>query len=231
MSRAHQVPAIAHIAKRLAESVGDNHHARVILSELNRIHGAAEALDRVRLNRSPLDTPEAHMKKVADMARKFDRETTAAINRMSTALREGTADLQRRVGDKVKLTPDRYEAEVRSVFRNMPDVDRLKFLAQLVDENRGPELAAIVKAPLSLTGIKEDIRSRFEEAIIAKHAPAEFDQLQSLGSVHSEALAVTNVASDFTKAITNPAELARIERGASEAADAGTAFDQALAQQ
>lgn len=224
----HTVRALAAVAERLIGDMGDHVVARQMQNEITRLSKGAAALDSVFANRSPLETEGAHMVKVAGMARKFDREITAAMNRISEVYREGERDLQRRIDEKVNLKPDAFAEEIRAAFRSLDSRAKLKLLHELADANRGPELAAIVRAPVILTGIAEEHRARFEEAILAKHAPAELAERAGLASVFEEGFAATSIAAGAAKAFTDPGKLAQIEREAESASVASEAFNQSL---
>lgn len=226
MSRATALAlAIGAIGGRMWEGTTS---ARQMRAEVNRLKMGADALNKVNANRSPLDTPEAHVKKVAALARKFDREVTAAINRSGATMRDGLNDVDRRLEEKISLKPDAFAAEIRNVFRSLDLKGKHDMMARLVAENRGAELAAIVKAPTSLTGISEADRARYEKNIIATHAPAELEEQAKLNESFESLMAATNAAADLVRSLTDPGELARIENGEAAAAAAGEAFNQSL---
>lgn len=222
------VAALRHLSDRVLGDWEGNAAAKQMRAEVKRLQAGAEALLKVQVNRSPLDTPAAHTKKVADMARKFDREVTAAIQRSADAYRNGWNDAQRRIDEKINLKPDAFAQEIRATFRTMSRTNQLQLLGKLVEENRGPELAAIVKAPSILSGISDDERARYEKAIIGRHAPAELDEMARMEKAFEGVGTAVAAAGDFVKAMTDPAELARIENGEAAANEAGASFEQAL---
>jgi hypothetical protein len=228
------VTAIAAVAERMIADMSDHATARRLHAEVNRLRAGAEALDSVNSNRSPLDTPAAHALKAAEKARKFDREVTATLNRSAAIYGEALDDLRRRIDDKLNLKPvsDQEAREIREVFRGMGSKERAGLMKDLVDEGRGPELAALLNAssPI-LTGLSEPQRQMYREAFIAKHAAAELSEQERLGRVFEGVTAATRAAGEFVKLLTDPGTLADIERGAAAAAAAGDAFDQSLAQE
>lgn len=224
----HKVRALAHIADKIAQQSENNPAALRMLSEINRLRLGAEALDNVQASRSPLDTPEAHAKKVAALVKKYNSEGTAAINRLGAICREGEEAIQRRIAEKVDLRPNAFAEEIRSAFRPLPRSEKVEILGQLVKENRGPELAAIIKAPSLLSGISDLERANFERSILNMHAGDEMDELKGLESVFDQALTAVNVAAAFTKELTDPVRIREIERGEAEAKAASDAFDQSL---
>jgi hypothetical protein len=212
----------------MLKDIGDHAVARQLQSEIARLRGGAEALANVAGNRSPLDTEGAHALKVGKMARKFDSEVTVSMNRAIDFMRSGTQDVQRRIQEKVNLTPDAFAAEIRAAFRTLDAKGKANLINALVKENRGPELAAIVKAPSVLTGISDQQRASYEQMIVATHAAEEMDELAKLTDVFDTTLAAQNTAGNFARNLTDPHNLAAIERGAAASEAAGTAFDQSL---
>lgn len=229
MHRPHpRVKALAAIAERMLGDMEGNAAARRIHAEANRLRAGADALDRAAANRNPLDTPEAHIKKIATMARKLDQEITASINRAGAAFHDGMQDVQRRIDEKVDLKPDAFAAEIRATFRTLSAEEKGKLVKNLVDGNRGPELAAIVKAPSVLTGISDERRAAYEASIVGKHAAAEVQERERLNDVFDALSTATRTAIQFVTSLTDPGRVAAIERGEAAASAAGEAFNQSL---
>ena len=223
----HRVRAIAHLAEKIGK-MGDGATARQLQAEVNRLSRGAAALDSVNANRSPLDTEAAHAVKVAKMARKFDSEVTAVINRAGQVMRDGHQEVQRRIDEKVDLKPDNFAMEIRTRFFGLDASAKSELVNRLVKENRGPELAAIVKAPSVLTGISDEQRGLYEQAIISTHAAAELDDKTRIDDALKAVLAATGTAANFVKDLTDPNKLAKIEQGEAAAIAAGEAFNQSL---
>lgn len=231
MSRAAPHPivlALGAIADRMGRDMGDHSQSRQLLAEVNRLRGGADALDNVRASRSPLDTPAAHALKVGAMAKKFDREITAMLNRASQIMTAGAQDIQRRIDDKINLKPDAFAAEIRAAFRSLGSKAQGDLINKLIKEGRGPELAAIVRAPSVLTGISDEQRAAYEIAMVTTHAAQEYEEREKLEEVFDSAMAASRAAAGIAKSFTDPGELARIEREAAEANAAGEAFNNSL---
>lgn len=225
------VSAIEAIGSRMLRSLGEDHnYGRQMKGEINRLRLSAEALDRVRASRSPLDTPAAHALKVSKRARTFNNEVTASINRLGRLWSEGYEDAQRRIAEKVNLRPDAFASEIRQAFRAMDSKAQAKLINELVESNRGPELAAIVKAPSVLTGISDAQRAAYEKMILTRHAGDEVDEIERLEEVFQSALSATGAAAKFATELTNPGNLAQIEQAAADADAAMASFDQSLQQ-
>ena len=223
-----KVRAIAALADRMVRDMEGHPFALRMQAEVNRLRNGAEALDRVVANRSPLDTPSAHALKVAKMARQLDGEICGTINRLGAIAREGVQDVQRRIDMKVDLKPDSFASEIRAAFRSLDCAEKAKLINRLVKENRGPELAAIVKAPSVLTGITDEQRAAYEKSMLSTHAGAEVDENARLEEVFGSAMTACGTTGRYCTSLIDPGKLAEIERGASAADEAGNAFNQSL---
>jgi len=224
----HRVLTLAAIADRMLGDMAGHKTAERLHGEVMRLHAGAEALGAASAVRSPLETPEAHMKRIAGMAKKYDREITPMLNRAAATMQEGLKDIERRIGFKVDLRPSAFAEEIRAMFRTLDSKAKTDLLNELVDSNRGPELAAIIKAPAILTGIPDDRRAMYEQIIVTKHAPAEFAEKEKLEEIFSAVMTAQSVAEKFAKSMVDPAKLGEIERGEAEVAAAGAAFEQSL---
>lgn len=193
------------------------------------MQGAAQALAKAHASRSPLITAAAHTKKLADMAKKFDREVVAGFNRATDAYRAGLAEIRARIDEKVNFKEDGYGGETRAYFRTLSAVEKTSLISELLGANRAPELAALLKAPRSTTGLTEEMIERTTKSLYATHAAPELAEMERLSEVLEGATAAYRAGSDLARSLTDPAELARIEREAEAATEASTAFDQALA--
>lgn len=224
-TRDPMVKAIEVISGRMLGGIREDHPvARQLQSEVNRLRTKAEALDNVRARRSPLDTPAAHALKVAKMARTFNSEITATVNRAGQIWAEGFKDVHRRIDEKANLKPDAFASEIRTAFRALNNKAQAALINQLVRENRGPEMAAIVRAPSVLTGISDEQKALYEKMLVETHARSEMDEAAGLEEVFSAVHSATNAAGMLVRDMTDPAKLAAIEGEAAAADAAGAAF-------
>jgi len=230
MAKGHDdlVRALGAMSEGIIRDMPDHPTARALQAEVNRLRQGVAALNNVNTNRSPLDTEAAHALKVAKMARKLETEIGSILNRSAQHWTAGLVDAQDRIEKKINLAPDAFASEIRAAFRGLNAKAQGKLIEQLVNENRGPELAAIIKAPIVLTGITEEQRATYEQAIVATHAAGELDEQACLESAWQVTTAATKAANAFVKELTNPSRIAEIERGDDAATAAGAAFDQSL---
>lgn len=210
----------------LADRLGAMSHnaARQMHGEVNRIRLHAEALDRAAANRDPTKTPAAHEVEIAKAARQLDRQALACLQRCGEIFRAASLDVDARIAERANLKPDAFAAENRTAFRELDNAGRSKLVKELIDQGRGPELAAILKAPQLLTGLPADRLARYEEAFIAKHAAAELGERETIEAAFNEMCAASQAASLFVKELTDPNKLAEIERGVEAAKDASAAL-------
>jgi hypothetical protein len=202
-----KVRALIALAQRFASKLpsGEGHAAwRQIFAQVSSLTEAAQALHNLRVTRNPTETDGANKKRVSIAAERLGKETTATINRIIKITGDGHADIAARIRAKVKLQPDSYASEVRAVYRGLSRTEQIKMLKEFVEQNRGPELAALIKAPVSLTGMSEKLRQRYESAFIARHAPAEVSEDTALEEAFDEAMVSTRAAGEIADAYAEP---------------------------
>src|SRR5262249_14195650 len=137
-------------------------------------------------------------------------------------------DIEASIKNKTQLVPDAYAAELRAVYRGMSSTERTALVARFIDEKRGPELAAIIKAPGSLTGMPDDQRGNYEAAYIAKHAPEELIDQAALNDALETVNVAARTAREVASAYNDPAKLAEIARAEAAAEAAAKKFDAAV---
>lgn len=223
-----RVRALIHMRDQLIAKApsGDGHREHhEVVGEVRRLVDFAEALHTLRTTRDPTQTDVAHQKRVLTAAVKFAKETDAALARLNKSWATGYLNIDARIAAKVNLKPDAYAAEVRDLYRQMSSAEKAKFFTELVDEGRGSELAAIVKAPRAVTGMPEDQRQKYEAAFVARHAPDEVREQEALKETFDTALVVHREARGLAAAYSDSAKLAEIERAENAATAAQLRID------
>jgi len=231
MRKAPAVSALTAIAERMIADLPNHPTAQQLQAEVNRLRLAAEALDNLNNSRSPLDTPAAHALKVGKRAKAFNSEVTASLNRAAQIWAHARTAAERRIEEKVNLKPDAFAEEIRSAFRSLDSKKQIKLLGEWVKENKGPEMAAIIKAPSFLSGISDEMKANFEKAIIGKHAGEEVEEISRLDDVFNAVHAANRTAGRFATEPSTTGPVAKIEREAAEADAADAAFNQSIAPQ
>lgn len=222
--------AIEAIAQKITEDKPA--HKNVAFIQLHKqalnIRDSVEAIGSIHKNPNPLETQEAHIKRVSKAAAQLAtkvRETQVNIHHIS---QQGLRDVNERIRMKVNLESNGYAAEIRQAFRTMKPSEQIKMMKQLVDENRGPELAAIVNAPSILTGIDPEMQSRFADSIVSKHAAEEWEEKNALEKSMEAAFVASDVGKKVADEYGNPEKLAEIERLEAAAGKANADFSNSL---
>jgi hypothetical protein len=213
-----------HLIAKAPTGDGHREHHEVV-GEVRRLVDFAEALHTLRTTRDPTQTDAAHQKRVLTAAVKFAKEAETALARMNKSWATGHLNIDARIAAKVNLKPDAYAAEVRDLYRRMSSAEKAKFFTELVDEGRGAELAAIVKAPKAVTGMPDDQRQKYEAAFVARHAPEEVREQEALKDAFDTALVVHREARGLATAYSDSAKLAEIERAENAATAAQARID------
>lgn len=227
-----KVRALRAIAERSASKLpsGEGHAAqRQVHHHVVRLADAAEALHTLRLTRDPTQPEIAHVKRVCLAAERLGKDITATLNGIIKITGDGHASIDGRIAAKTKLQPDSYASEVRAVYRGMTPTEQMQLLKELVDQNRAAELAAIIKAPTSLTGMSDEHRQRWEATFTAKHAPDEVAEKAALEEAFGDAMVSTKTAGELADAYADPVKLAEITKAEEVAAAAAQAFNAKVA--
>jgi hypothetical protein len=226
---AYVIAAVKTVAARIGGNLpeGSHPHARKVQAEVLKLATSMEALARVWETQSPTDTAEGHQKKVSAAAVVFGRQVAAARDRLHDLVRQGVKDIEQRSRLKTGLKADEFASEVRATVRALGIEAKLALLGDLARNKRGSELAAVVDAPTILTGITDDLATRFRELIETSHAPEEYQERIKLLEAFGEAFDMTALCADAASNFADPGKLATIERGEEAAAAAIAAFNEA----
>ena len=192
------------------------------------LRNSIEALGNIHANRNPIETKEAHIKRVAKAAEQLSnkvKETQENIIRIS---QQGLRDINERIRMKVNLEPNGHAVEIRQVFRNLKLTEQVKLLHQLADENKGDELGAIVNAPALLTGIKPEMQAKYADYIVNKHAQEEWEEKNALTDSMEVAFMVNDVGKTVVSEYSDSAKLSEIERLEALANQANSEFSNSL---
>jgi hypothetical protein len=92
------------------------------------------------------------------------------------------------------LQVDDFASETRQVFRAMSQSEKLNFLADCLKNNDGSTMAAILQAPLHLSGLTKEMHSDYRTAFLAKTAPA--GKRQFLDTVSETVNVIFNTAGE-----------------------------------
>lgn len=207
-------------------------HKNVAFTHLHglatNLRNAVEAIGKLHDTPNPTETREAHIKRITVAAGQLSNKVKETQERINSVVQQGLKDIDQRIGSKVKLVPDGYAAEIRQAFRAMSHTERINLLGQLAQENRGVELAAIIKAPALLTGINPEMQSQFEEVIISKHASEEWEERNALMESFDTALVACGVGVNAATEYSYQGKAAFIAKQEDAANQANSAFAASL---
>lgn len=217
--------AFAHVLQHTRDRAKYDSERR-LLDVLAALHGPTEQLQSSSVHRFHDETDQAYEKRVfgnADKLRAAKDRTTA---KYSDALAAELQRSQHELDTRVNLKPDEYAAETRAQFRSLPDQGaKIDFLNELVAENSGPALAALIKAPKALTGIPREMASKYIEVVYSKHAPDAWDEHKAILRMVTMQLDILRSIENAISEYSNPARLAEIARKDEEARQAQERFD------
>jgi hypothetical protein len=114
--------AFRNLTTRLAERINsrpDNNYSVQILTLIERLERLAGGLEKLRDNKNPTDTPEAHSRKVANMAKKLQGENTRINAQINEIIVTGTRELYQLIDEQSGLVESDYGPEIRAAFRSM----------------------------------------------------------------------------------------------------------------
>ena len=222
-----KVHALKALVDRIAPAVSRSDippQMRQLYLQLSHLSDGASALFNLARDRDPTITNGEHVKRVAKAADKYARETTAVINASIRHLNSGLEESDARIRAKTRLNPDAYAQETRAAFRAFSPTQQAATLSQLIAENRGPELAALVCVPGMLSGLTDKQRTDYEAAFIAKHALEEVELQSELRSAHEHVLVATKTGYQLAQEFVDPVVLAEIAKAENAANAAAAAF-------
>lgn len=204
---------------------GDHNGWRNLLSQIDSMTRGAEALHVLAITRNPTVTDAAHVKQLATAAERYGKNVKDALDYANKTLQDESALITARIKAKVNLNPSSYGKEIRNAFRAMNDKERVDVLNEMVDSNRGPDLAALLKAPRLLTRLTDDQIEKYEKAIIAKNAPEELVAQDVLMEGFNSFLIARDTALEVARAYNDPEMLATVAKAESAADAAAKQFN------
>lgn len=227
------IQAIDFIGEKLAESAPQGNDpgsiavrdaSRNLRGLVSKLSSRAHALKQLAETRDPTRTPEAHEKRVAQAAKELERDIERVTDQANEHHRRAHLQIEEMLEKKVNLVPNEYASEFRAIFRGMETQERLSLIQELVDNNDGPQLAAILKAPKVLTGLTGEQQAQFQQMLYNRHAGEEVKARDTLHNTFSSTLSAVQQARRTSMALTDSQKLARIEAGERAANEAETRF-------
>jgi hypothetical protein len=220
--------AFNHLIQRLRERLDsrpDSHHANRILSHLQKLEGAASALDKVKANRNPMDTESAHKRKVAKAAEKL-RDAAARIDAaINDEVVRGTAEISTLIDKAAGLVPGDYDQEIRSALRAMDPQQRHKILQDALEAGDSQTIAATCLCPALLSGVDAEQQRWTLETLRHRKAGDLMGTLEDLGEAFKTAQSATELTRMTFDENYRADEQANIDKAEAAAVEAETALN------
>jgi len=215
------------IADRMRERLNDRSTV-----EQRRIHSLADglafkvkALEDIAANRSPSETDAAHVKRLAQSAKRLEKAREEAEAKAHEIYSEASTSLTDQMNRAAGLIPSKYEAEIRQAVRGMSSEQRTDFMNQALKEGNSEVMAAVIDAPAVLSGINPELQGRYRESMWQSKAPELYKAMENTGDMFSEILTVTHNVGRAVQEGFDPAELGKIEAAEAAHADANRRFE------
>lgn len=226
----HSAP-LREILNRMQSYVGDSTkrpHHNGINQTVSSLVQAVEQLEKLAASRSPMETEAMHATRVHQAARRLEETAQAADARIQGSVRAGVIDLSAAIEAKAGLREDAYASEIRATLRALPEKQRLEEVNRALAKGEASIIAAIAKAPQTVTGLPGDHRDRVVEEHQKKVAPAEYQARNDLLDMLSTSLVAVSTAKKAAQSATDPAYIEEIQKADEKAKAAQHGFDAAL---
>ena len=130
------------------------------------------AIDELRPNRSPLDTPASHGRKVASAVDSFSHEWGTRWDAARAGVMAELKTVDAQLDEAAGLKPNaRFESAICGTFHMMTPAERAKAIADMIADGDTATLATLIDAPSVTTGLTAEVRGSIRERILRAKAP------------------------------------------------------------
>lgn len=219
---------IGTIGERMESSATNSGYAKKHLAEVNKMRSAVAGLEKLATSKNMKDTEGAHLSKVAKSTKRLETQVDGYLNRINDIYREGMIDIDSRIKSQAKLTPSKHAAEIRQAFRDMKPDQRSDAFNEALKNQNTEVLAAILDAPAIVSGVDDEIKNRYREAIEKVMAPEAYAEREALhDSLNSSLIALKSVRNAIKDGF-DPVKLAEIDAAEQAHQEATQAFESAM---
>jgi len=226
----HHINTIGHISNsintRYSESV--NTFNIRYKRETQRLNQAASALANMHENKNPLETSAAHFKKISIHAKRLENEIYNTENRLPDIQIGLANDIDKRINEKLNLSEDKYGEEFRETLRNMETKKRYSAIQKVIESGDSKCMAAIAKAPPILSGIDQEMHSRYIENYQTRYAPELINERNQFLETITDLSSMISSTKKLANAFLDPERLQNIEQDEQSAIEAESNFNQAF---
>ena len=167
MSYQNAVLSINAVIGRLPDVGAISDKCRTALGDVADV---ASGLLELAANIDPMISAVAHSMRVDAEKSRLREKTEKARDTLLPAIEAWRAAQNAARLAKADLKPDEFAQELRAVFRTLDDVGRAVYMQNATDAQDGAAAAAILTAPLTLTGITADELERYRDEFLSRIA-------------------------------------------------------------
>ena len=217
------------IQEIINRSQGTNQHSQRLNLLQRKVLEATEALENIVEKRDPALPLEAHTLKVAKASEKLKRNLEKQAQALEDFRYTAANDLNTQISQQANLIPNpHFRDAILNRFVSMKSTDQVKFLNELLAEQDGPSLAAILEAPKAATGLSKDHANRLWDSYTKAAAPEPSAAMSEYWQIESATDAAFKAAKRAANELSKPEEVQRIIRQQEQAMDAEMRLDEAL---
>ena len=217
------------IQEIINRSQGTNQHSQRLNLLQRKVLEATEALENIVEKRDPALPLEAHTLKVAKASEKLKRNLEKQAQALEDFRYTAASDLSTQISQQANLIPNsNFQDSVFNRFFSIKSMDKVKFLNELLSEQDGSSLAAILEAPKAASGLSKDQANRLWDSYTKAAAPEPSAAMSEYWRIESATDAVFKAAKRAANELSKPEEVQRIIRQQEQAMDAEIRLDEAL---
>ena len=130
------------------------------------------AINELRTKPDPEHTPARHARVVTEAINSFSHNAALKLQNAKDVLKAELAKVEKDLEIAANLKPVSHHFDaITSTFHNMNAGQRAAALDQLINDADGPSLAALIEAPLFVTGLRAEQRDSIKIRLYAKINP------------------------------------------------------------
>ena len=174
------------------QDFGNNHALKTASDALGYLWEGQASINELRTKPDPEHTPARHTRVVNEAITSFSHNAASKLQSAKDDIKSELARVEVDLEKAANLKPISHHFDaITSTFHNMNDGQRAAALDQLIRDADGPSLAALIEAPLFVTGLSPEQRNSIKLRLYAKFNPAGLALSQQL----TKALAKAEAAS------------------------------------
>ncbi|MEJ7776457.1 MAG: hypothetical protein WKF52_03520 [Sphingomicrobium sp.] len=230
----------SYLAKTEAQQPEQVHPAQINFSNHGNnsvLKGASDTLDfawnklgairELRNQPNPEFTPAKHDRTVREAVDVFDREWGSRWDAAKAALKTELSRVEGQLERTANLrSNDKHFNSIVGTFQAMNPAERQEALGELIEQQDGPTLAALLEAPALVSGIKADQREAIKVQLFSRADPANYALRGQLDKALDKFEAASLAAIRYRQALREGTDRfdKRVAEAAERAAKATTGF-------